>query len=142
MTVVPFSFIGVVLGLWILDLPFTIMTFIAIVGLSGVVVNDSIVLVEFITEARRRGESMHDAVLAGVRTRLRPIFLTTLTTVLGLLPTALGLTGKSKIWSPFAATISFGLLLAMFLTLFLVPAVFVFSDRIRNRFARKSASAA
>ncbi len=142
MTVVPFSFIGVVLGLWILDLPFTIMTFIAIVGLSGVVVNDSIVLVEFITEARRRGESMHDAVLAGVRTRLRPIFLTTLTTVLGLLPTALGLTGKSKIWSPFAATISFGLLLAMFLTLFLVPAVFVFSNRIRIRFARKSASAA
>jgi HAE1 family hydrophobic/amphiphilic exporter-1 len=133
MTVVPFSYIGVVLGLWIMGFPFTIIAFIAIVGLSGVVVNDSIVLVDFISAARTRGEELIPAILSGCTTRLRAIFLTTITTVLGLLPTALGLTGYSKIWSPFAATISFGLALAMFLTLFLVPAVFVLIDRRSRR---------
>ncbi|MAG58194.1 MAG: hypothetical protein CMJ83_18055 [Planctomycetes bacterium] len=125
MAVVPFSFVGVVLGLWVLDFAFTIMAFIAIVGLSGVVVNDSLVLLDFIVRRHRTGATALEAVMEGCRARMRPVLLTTMTTVFGLLPMALGLTGHSKIWSPFAATITFGLSLAMFLTLFLVPAVYV-----------------
>lgn len=133
MTVVPFSYVGVVYGLWLLGFPMTIMAFIAVVGLSGVVVNNAIVLVDFIEGARREGRDLRPAILHGSRTRLRPIVLTTVTTVLGLLPMAVGFPGYSRIWSPFSATISFGLSLAMVLTLFLIPAVYLLLDRRRRR---------
>jgi HAE1 family hydrophobic/amphiphilic exporter-1 len=129
MSVVPFSFVGVVLGLGVLGFPFTIMAFIAIVGLSGVVVNDSLVLLDFIVRYRAESPTSVDAVRKACRTRLRAILLTTVTTVFGLLPMALGFTGKSKVWSPFAATITFGLSLAMFLTLYLVPSVYLLIER-------------
>lgn len=125
MAIVPFSFVGVVLGLWLLGFPFTVMAFIAIVGLSGVVVNDSLVLLDFIRRSHQRHGNRRRAIEEACRTRLRPVLLTTVTTVFGLLPMALGLTGYSKVWSPFAATITFGLLLAMGLTLVLVPAAYV-----------------
>lgn len=130
MSVVPFSFVGVILGLGILGFPFTIMAFIAIVGLSGVVVNDSLVLLDFTVRNRRGGMGPVEAAVKACRTRMRPVLLTTVTTVFGLLPMALGFTGKSKIWSPFAATITFGLSLAMFLTLFLVPSVFILMNNL------------
>ena len=129
MSVVPFSFVGVILGLGVLGFPFTIMAFIAIVGLSGVVVNDSLVLLDFIVRYRAESPTSVDAVRKACRTRLRAILLTTVTTVFGLLPMALGFTGKSKVWSPFAATITFGLSLAMFLTLYLVPSVYLLIER-------------
>jgi HAE1 family hydrophobic/amphiphilic exporter-1 len=135
MSVVPFSFVGVVLGLGVLGFPFTIMAFIAIVGLSGVVVNDSLVLLDFIVRYRPQCASSIEAAERACRTRLRPIMLTTITTVFGLLPMALGVTGKSKVWSPFAATITFGLGLAMFLTLYLVPCVYLLVDRFGGRTA-------
>ncbi|NRA95196.1 MAG: efflux RND transporter permease subunit [Planctomycetes bacterium] len=125
MSVVPFSFVGVILGLVLLGFPFTILAFIAIVGLSGVVVNDSLVLLDFIRRHHRESGDCAAAVREGCRLRMRAVLLTTVTTVFGLLPMALGLTGHSKIWTPFAATITFGLALAMFLTLYVVPAVYV-----------------
>lgn len=133
MSVVPFSFVGVVFGLVIMGFPFTILAFIAIVGLSGVVVNDSLVLLDFIMRRHRETGDVLQAVVEGCRSRMRAVILTTVTTVFGLLPMALGFTGHSKIWSPFAATITFGLSLAMFLTLFLVPAVYVLMYR-KKRF--------
>ncbi|MAB88218.1 MAG: hypothetical protein CMJ90_02010 [Planctomycetes bacterium] len=129
MSVVPFSFVGVILGLVLLGFPFTILAFIAIVGLSGVVVNDSLVLLDFIRRQHRDTGDCGAAVREGCRLRMRAVLLTTVTTVFGLLPMALGLTGHSKIWSPFAATITFGLGLAMFLTLYVVPAVYVIMYR-------------
>ena len=131
-SVVPFSFVGVVLGLGIMGFPFTIMAFIAIVGLSGVVVNDSLVLLEFIVRKRAEGASPGDSARSACRLRMRAVLLTTITTVLGLLPMALGLTGHSRVWSPFAATITFGLSLAMFLTLYLVPSVYLLVERARD----------
>ena len=75
------------------------------VGLSGVVVNDSIVLISFANSAKQRGLSVRDAILDAASKRLRPIVLTTVTTVGGVLPIALGLTGKSAVWSPLATLI-------------------------------------
>lgn len=120
---VPLAFVGVVLGLLLLQLPFTITTFIALIGLAGIAVNDSLVLVQFIINATKGGMPTVDAIIAGTRARFRAICLTTITTVFGLLPMALQLTGKSKIWSPFAATLSFGLIIASALTLFVIPAL-------------------
>lgn len=126
---VPLAFVGVVLGLLLLQLPFTVTTFIALIGLAGIAVNDSLVLVQFIINSNRAGMPILDAIIAGTRARFRAICLTTITTVFGLLPMALQLTGKSKIWSPFAATLSFGLIIASALTLFVVPALVLLMAR-------------
>jgi len=134
MSVVPFSFVGVALGLVLLGFPFTILAFIAIVGLSGVVVNDSLVLLDFIRRRHKETGDCAAAVREGCRLRMRAVILTTVTTVFGLLPMALGITGHSKIWSPFAATITFGLTLAMFITLYLVPAVYTAMYRRKTSF--------
>jgi HAE1 family hydrophobic/amphiphilic exporter-1 len=96
----------------------------AAMGLTGVVVNDSLVMVDFINRARARGMPVLEAVRVSGAQRLRPILLTTLTTVVALMPMALGLHGGSRSFGPFAATITFGLLVAMFGTLFIVPLVY------------------
>jgi len=93
----------------------------ASVGLAGVVVNDALVLVDFINRGRREGLERMEAIMQAGAQRLRPVILTTLTTVVALLPMALGLQGSSKSYGPFAASIAFGLLFAMFGTLFVVP---------------------
>ncbi|MEE9392738.1 MAG: efflux RND transporter permease subunit [Planctomycetota bacterium] len=130
---VPLAFLGVIFGLVIMGFPVTIMSMIAIVGLAGISVNDSLVLVQFVENERRAGKDVVDALVAGGRNRLRAIILTTATTVLGLLPMTFELTGKSKIWSPFAATLSFGLVVASLLTLFFVPAVYLLISPLLRR---------
>ena len=131
LSAVPLAFVGVVLGLLILGYPFTILTFVAIVGLAGIAVNDSLVLVEFIEKSVLSGMDPMKAAIHGALQRLRAIILTTATTVIGLLPMALELTGSSKIWSPFAATISSGLIIASTLTLFFVPSVYLLTLKFR-----------
>lgn len=122
---VPFSFVGVVLGLLAMGIPFTITSFVATVGLSGVVVNDVIVLVSVVNSLRSEGASLAVAAIEGIRRRFRPILMTSVTTILGLLPMALGLGGFSKIWSPFAATMCFGLMSAFLLIVLVVPSLIV-----------------
>jgi len=131
---VPFAFIGVVFGLFVTGNPFTMTAGIAMVGLAGIAVNDAIVLVDFINRRRLAGAGLIDAVREGCRLRARPILLTTVTTIAGLLPMALGLTGFSKLWSPFAATICFGILFSTLLTLLMVPAGYVIVFDIKARF--------
>lgn len=121
LTSVPLAFAGIVFGVGVMDYKISFNLLYAAVGLAGVVVNDALVLVDFINRARRDGMPMLEAVArAGVQ-RLRPVVLTTMTTVVALLPMALGLQGSSKSYGPFAASIAFGLLFAMFGTLFVVP---------------------
>ncbi len=128
----PFACIGVVGGLMVGGYPFTIMTFIAIVGMSGVVVNDSILLVDCANAKRPEHENLFEAVRAACCQRLRPVLLTTITTVFGLLPLAVGLGGKSRIWSPFASSFVWGLTFATIVTLFIVPAVYcIVQDAVR-----------
>jgi len=124
MVSIPYAFLGVLLGMGIYDLPFTMLAYIAMVGLAGVVVNDTIVLIDFINNRRDR-LGLFEAVLDSTKDRLRAITLTTATTVLGLLPVVLGFGGKSIIWQPMAVTVCFGILAATMITLFLVPCLFL-----------------
>lgn len=121
LSAVVFSLIGVVFGKFLTQSLFTVNSFIAIVGVTGVVVNDSLVLIDFINRAYRSGKSRKEAIEYGIRIRLRPILLTTLTTTLGLLPMALGIPSYSLVWGTMASTFVTGLATATFLTLFVIP---------------------
>lgn len=121
---VPMAFAGVVLFLVISGTPFSTTVLYAGVALAGIAVNDSIVLIDFINGARKEGKSIADAVAEGVSTRLRPVILTSVTTIGGLLPTAVGLGGYSVVWSPMASTIIFGLLFSTVTALTVVPALY------------------
>lgn len=118
---VVFSLIGITFGTLLSQTMFTINSFIAIVGVTGVVVNDSLVLIEFINKRYRSGLSRRKAILEATHIRLRPILLTTLTTTLGLLPMAIGFPEYSVVWGTMAMTFVTGLCTATFLTIFVVP---------------------
>ena len=129
---VPFAFIGAMVGLITSGNPLSVASTYGLVALAGIVVNDSIVLVEFINRQRTAGTGKWQAIINAGRTRLRPILLTSITTVSGLLPMALGVGGKSAIWMPMASTIVWGLSVATLLTLFVIPAFYAISDDIRQ----------
>lgn len=121
LSAIVFSLIGVVLGKLVTQGLFTVNSFIAMVGVAGVVVNDSLVLVDFINKRYAAGLTRREAIQEGIRVRLRPILLTTLTTTLGLAPMALGIPSYSLVWGTMASTFVTGLCTATFLTLFVVP---------------------
>jgi multidrug efflux pump subunit AcrB len=132
---VPFAFVGVFLYLLISGTSLSTTVIYAAVALVGIAVNDAIVLISFINGLRREGTDAAAAVVEATKTRLRPTLLTSLTTIAGLLPTALGLGGYSVVWGPMAATITFGLLFSTITTLILIPCAYgLFYD---NRFARR-----
>ena len=118
---VVFALIGVILGTVTSRTLFTINSFVAVIGVTGVVVNDSLVLVEFINKCYKRGMKRYEALLQATHVRLRPILLTTLTTTLGLLPMALGIPEYSVIWGSMAMTFVTGLCTATFLTIIIIP---------------------
>ena len=118
---VVFGLIGIVYGTFLSRSLFTINSFMAIVGVTGVVVNDALVLIEFINKSYQRGLSRREAIVRGTNVRLRPIILTTLTTTLGLLPMALGIPEYSLVWGTMAMTFVTGLCTATLLTIVLVP---------------------
>jgi HAE1 family hydrophobic/amphiphilic exporter-1 len=136
MFTVPFAFIGVVIGLVVMRYPFTLNAGVAIVALAGVVVNDSIVLVDFIKRARARGATRWESVVEAGCMRLRPILLTSITTILGVLPLAMGWGGVSVSWGPMAASLAWGLAFATILTLFVIPSLFSIVDDVKRRFGR------
>ena len=129
---VSFAFIGAMAGLITSGNPLSIPSTYGLVALAGIVVNDSIVLVEFINRQRMAGIGKWQAIINAGRIRLRPILLTSITTVCGLLPMALGVGGKSAIWMSMASTIVWGLSVATLLTLFVIPAFYAISDDIRQ----------
>ena len=107
-----------------------------IVALSGIVVNDAIVLIDFINKRRSGNENVVEAIITGSGLRLRPIILTSVTTISGLIPMAIGLGGKSPIWVPLAYIIIFGLFFSTLLTLFVMPNLYAITDDISNFFRR------
>ena len=118
---VPLSFIGVTLGMLISGFPFSLASFIGLVSLTGIVVNDAIVMVDFINQARHRGLPVRAAIMEAGVNRLRPVILTTVTTIGGLLPLLLNISGGAEFWQPLTAAIVFGLATATLLTLVVIP---------------------
>lgn len=130
---VPLALVGVVLALTGAGEGLNTMSLIGVVILVGIVVNDAIVKVDFINQARRAGHTVRDAVLEAGRVRLRPIIMTTVTTVLGLAPMALGLGRGADLRAPLAIAVIGGLSLATLLTLVVVPVVYAFTEDLRER---------
>ncbi|NEV63471.1 efflux RND transporter permease subunit [Thiorhodococcus minor] len=128
MLVIPTAFIGVALGHMALGLDLTMPSIVGMASLFGVVVNDSILLVTFIRQERRRGMAIIDAAKQAGRARFRPILLTSITTVAGLTPLLLEKSLQAQILIPLAASLAFGLVTATIAALFLVPAVYVILD--------------
>jgi HAE1 family hydrophobic/amphiphilic exporter-1 len=116
-----FALTGVIYGTAVSRTLFTVNSFVAIIGVMGVVVNDSLVLVDFLNKTYRAGAEKRSALLRATHIRLRPIILTTLTTTLGLLPMALGIPEYSTIWGSMAMTFVTGLCTATLLTIIIVP---------------------
>jgi multidrug efflux pump subunit AcrB len=131
---IPFAFIGVVLYLFVSGTPLSTTVIYSSVALAGIAVNDAIVLISFINELRDKGTAVKEAILEAGRTRLRPIILTSLTTIVGLLPTAIGIGGYSVVWSPMASTIIFGLIFSTLTNLFIIPMLYgTIYDKKKNR---------
>jgi len=126
---IPLALIGVFLFLYILQIPISIVVFLGLIMLAGIVVNNAIVLVDYINQLRQRGKSKAEAIIEAGRVRLRPILMTTSTTVLGLLPMALDLGDGAEIRTPMAITVIAGLLTATLLTLIVIPTVYSLVDR-------------
>lgn len=126
---VPLSIIGVVTGLLLTRLTFSFMAFVGVVALVGIVVNDGIVLIDFINQRRRRGVDLITAIFDAGPRRLRPVILTTATTIGGLLPITLNLGGGGSFWAPLGTSIIFGLLFATILTLVVVPSLYCIFER-------------
>jgi HAE1 family hydrophobic/amphiphilic exporter-1 len=128
---VPFSLIGVLGTLWLLNVSVSIVVLIGAILLAGIVVNNAIILVDYTNQLRRSGVEKLEALRRAGRVRLRPILMTTATTVLGLLPMALGLGAGSELRRPMALTVIGGLITSTLLTLLIIPAVYSLLDRRR-----------
>jgi HAE1 family hydrophobic/amphiphilic exporter-1 len=129
---VPLALVGAVLALMSSGQGLNTMSLIGVVILVGIVVNDAIVKVDFIVQAQKRGLVLRQAILEAGRVRLRPIVMTTVTTVLGLFPMALGIGRGSDLRAPLAIAVIGGLIVATGLTLIVVPVVYQTVERIRE----------
>jgi HAE1 family hydrophobic/amphiphilic exporter-1 len=110
--------------MWACSVPFSLASFIGLVSLTGIVVNDAIVMVDFMNSARKRGLPLRDAIMEAGVNRLRPVILTTVTTIGGLLPLLLNISGGAEFWQPLTAAVVFGLAFATVLTLFVIPVAY------------------
>jgi len=123
MVSIPFGIVGAVIGHLLLGYSLSLMSLFGVVALSGVVVNDSLVFIDFANQKRREGADMHDAVVAAGIQRFRPIILTTLTTFFGLMPMILETSRQARFLIPMAISLGFGILFATGITLLLIPSL-------------------
>jgi hydrophobe/amphiphile efflux-1 (HAE1) family protein len=136
LVVIPLSLIGVGLALWITQTPQSAPVLLGVILLAGIVVNNAILLVEYAEQNRRRGVSLEEAVVEAGAVRMRPVLMTTLTTISGMLPLAIGIGEGSELMQPLAIAVVGGLAVSTFLTLFVVPAAYVIFNRGGARLAR------
>lgn len=134
MIVIPFGLIGAIGGHMLMGQPMSILSVLGFVALAGVVVNDSLVLVDFINQERAEGKTLRFAIEDAGAQRFRPIILTSLTTFAGLLPVLFETSLQAQFLIPMAISLSFGVLFATFITLLLVPAFYSILEDIRERF--------
>jgi multidrug efflux pump subunit AcrB len=133
---IPFGIVGAVLGHMILGFDLSILSMFGILALTGVVVNDSLLLVDFINQKRKEGVELFQAVVESAQRRFRPIILTSLTTSLGLTPIILEKSMQAQFLIPMAISLGFGILFATLITLLLVPSLYIILEDIINLFRR------
>lgn len=122
---IPLAFVGVVVALHVSGTSLSVTALIGVLILVGVVVNNAIVLIDAVNQFRKRGQELHEAVIDAGRRRLRPILMTSLTTILGMVPMAVELGDGSETWSPMARAVIGGMVSSTFLTLIVIPTIYV-----------------
>jgi len=133
MGVIPFGIVGAIVGHLVVGIPVNFMSFLGIIALSGVVVNDSIILVNFVNKAKRKGTPIIDAVVNGGIRRFRAILLTSLTTFFGLLPILLETSMQAQFLIPMATSLAFGIVFATVITLLLIPCLYVILEDMHGK---------
>ncbi len=126
---IPLALIGAILALYITNTTISVVVFIGLILLAGIVVNNAIVLIDLINQLRERGMEKTEAIMEGGKSRLRPILMTTLTTTLGLLPLAIGFGDGAELRAPMGITVIGGLLVSTLLTLVVIPVMYSLMDR-------------
>jgi HAE1 family hydrophobic/amphiphilic exporter-1 len=126
---IPLALVGAVLALFITGTTISVVVFIGLILLAGIVVNNAIVLIDLINQLRERGMDKYEAIIEGGKSRLRPILMTTLTTTLGLLPLAIGFGDGAELRAPMGITVIGGLLVSTLLTLVVIPVMYSIMDR-------------
>jgi multidrug efflux pump subunit AcrB len=133
MLAIPFGFVGALLGHYIMGFDFSMMSMMGVVALSGVVVNDSLILIVAINENRAKGMPLIEAISAGSHRRFRPILLTSLTTFFGLMPMLLETDPQAQFLAPMAVSLGFGVMAATAITLIIVPASYAILNDIKGQ---------
>ncbi len=126
---IPLALIGAILALYITNTTISVVVFIGLILLAGIVVNNAIVLIDLINQLREKGMEKTEAIMEGGKSRLRPILMTTLTTTLGLLPLAIGFGDGAELRAPMGITVIGGLLVSTLLTLVVIPVMYSLMDR-------------
>jgi len=134
MSVIPFGLVGSVLGHWIMGSNLTLLSLMGMLALIGVVVNDALVLVDYINQQRARGMSVQHAVLSAGTARFRPVMLTSLTTFIGLVPLLFEKSTQAQFLIPMAISLGFGILFATFITLIMIPVNYMLLENARQFF--------
>ncbi|MCY4199612.1 MAG: efflux RND transporter permease subunit [Gammaproteobacteria bacterium] len=142
MAIIPFGLIGTICGHWVLGVPIAATTVMAFFGLSGVVVNDSLVMLDFIEQRRREGDAARTAIIEGAKARFRPILLTSLTTFLGFTPLILERAIQAQFLAPFAATLGVGILVTTVILMLVTPALAAVYLRVNARRPHQEGAAA
>ena len=137
MSVIPFGIVGAIIGHLVLGMAVSVLSICGIIALSGVVVNDSLIMVDFVNRARKEGLSLIDAAISAGTQRFRAIILTSLTTFMGLMPIVFERSLQAQIVIPMAISLAFGILFATVITLLLVPALYLILNDIKNVFVNK-----
>ncbi|WP_440877491.1 efflux RND transporter permease subunit [Thalassotalea sp. PLHSN55] len=136
MSVIPFGIIGAIVGHWLLGKTINMMSLFGFIALTGVVVNDSLILVDFINKAKNSGKKMIDVVMQAGTLRFRAILLTSLTTFFGILPLYFEQSLQAQFIIPMAISLGFGIIFATVITLFLIPALYLIKEDLQNVFKR------
>ena len=139
MFTIPFAVSGVFIALYITNTPLSLIALIGAIMLVGIVTKNGIVLVDYMNLLVERGSDVADAVIAGGKSRLRPVLMTSLTTILGMVPMAMGLGEGSEIWQPMGISVVGGLLVSTLLTLFIVPSLYAILEGRKERMAERKA---
>ncbi|MBU2528888.1 efflux RND transporter permease subunit [bacterium] len=135
---IPMSIIGVIMGLIVMGMSFSVPAMMGVIILGGIVVNNGIVLVDYVNRLRKQGMEKHEAIIQAASARLRPILITALTTIMGILPMAFTTSQGAEMRAPLGVAVAFGLMASTILTLFVVPVMYSVTETVADRAQRKA----